>query len=122
MVPGADITAAGAALLAESGTIATLLPGPAFYLGAARYPAARLLIDSAAVAPQPATTRRPARRKTCKMMIVLACRNMHMPSAEAIAAAAINAAHALRRAETFGSLDAGKSADLRIMSVPDYRE
>jgi imidazolonepropionase len=45
-----------------------------------------------------------------------------MTPAEAITAASINAAHALGRASSIGSLEAGKSADLLILSVPDYRE
>ena len=40
---------------------------------------------------------------------------------EAIAAATINAAHAIRRADTVGSIEAGKQADLLVLSVPDYR-
>ena len=47
---------------------------------------------------------------------------MHMTPAEAVAAATINAAHAVRQAAATGSLEPGKSADLLILSVPDYRE
>jgi imidazolonepropionase len=45
-----------------------------------------------------------------------------MTAAEAIAASTINAAHALRRAASIGSIESGKSADLLMLSVPDYRE
>ncbi len=47
---------------------------------------------------------------------------MHMTPAEALSAATFNAAHALGRASSLGSLEAGKRADLLILSVPDYRE
>jgi imidazolonepropionase len=42
--------------------------------------------------------------------------------AQAIAAATINAAAAISRAETIGSLETGKQADLLILDVADYRQ
>jgi imidazolonepropionase len=45
-----------------------------------------------------------------------------MSPAEAIAAATINAAFALRRSTQIGSLATGKQADLAIFDVEDYRE
>ncbi len=57
-----------------------------------------------------------------QMTMALACRTLQMTAAEAIAASTINAAHALRRAGSIGSIEPGKSADLLMLSVPDYRE
>ena len=45
-----------------------------------------------------------------------------MTPAEAIAAATINGAHALRLAERKGSIEVGKDADLAVFEVEDYRE
>jgi len=45
-----------------------------------------------------------------------------MSPAEAIAAATINGAHALRCADRTGSLEPGKQGDLLILNVEDYRE
>jgi len=45
-----------------------------------------------------------------------------MTPAEAISAATINSAHALECADRVGSLELGKSADLVILNVTDYRE
>jgi imidazolonepropionase len=45
-----------------------------------------------------------------------------MLPAEAITAATINAAHALRMADRVGSLEPGKQADLVVLNVSDYRE
>jgi imidazolonepropionase len=45
-----------------------------------------------------------------------------MSPAEAIAAATINGAWALRVADRKGSIEAGKDADLAIFAVRDYRE
>jgi imidazolonepropionase len=57
-----------------------------------------------------------------QMMIALACGNMKMTPAEAVTAATINAAHAMSKASSTGSIEPGKSADLLILGVPDYRE
>ena len=60
--------------------------------------------------------------QSMQMSIALACRGLQMTPAEAITAATINAAHAIGRADTIGSIESGKSADLLMLSVPDYRE
>jgi imidazolonepropionase len=56
-----------------------------------------------------------------QFVIALACRAMKLTPAQAIAAATINAAHAIRRSDTIGSIEAAKQADMLILSVPDYR-
>ena len=53
--------------------------------------------------------------------LALACRYMRLTPAQAIAAATINAAAAIQRADRVGSLEAGKQADILILSVSDYR-
>ena len=45
-----------------------------------------------------------------------------MTPAEAITAATLNAAYALRREKQIGSLTVGKFADLAVFEVADYRE
>jgi imidazolonepropionase len=57
-----------------------------------------------------------------QFVLSLACTQMRMTPAEAITATTINAAHALRRADRLGSLEAGKQADLIVLDVEDYRE
>ena len=54
--------------------------------------------------------------------LALACRYMGLTPAQAIAASTINSAHAIRRADTIGSLEVGKQADILILSVSDYRQ
>ena len=56
------------------------------------------------------------------MAMSLACTQMRMSPAEAIAAAAINGAWALRIADRKGSIESGKDADLAVFDVDDYRE
>ena len=56
------------------------------------------------------------------MILSLACTQLRMTPAEAITAATLNAAYALRRSERVGSLEPGKQADLAVFEVEDYRE
>jgi imidazolonepropionase len=110
-------------LLARSSVVATLLPGANFHLGLERYPPARRLIDEGAAVAL-ATDFNPGTSPTVNMQFILAlaCSAMRMTPAEAVTAATINAAYALRRADRLGSLEPGKQADLAILAVDDYRE
>jgi len=112
-----------AAALGNASTIATLLPGSVFHLGLDRYAPARLLIENGAAVAL-ATDFNPGTSPTCSMPLVLslACTQMRMSPAEAISAATINGAHAVRRAESIGSLEPGKQADMIILNANDYRE
>jgi imidazolonepropionase len=56
------------------------------------------------------------------MAMSLACTHMKMSPAEAIAAATINGAWALRVADRKGTIEPGKDADLALFAVNDYRE
>jgi imidazolonepropionase len=109
--------------LASSDVVATLLPGANFHLGLRQYPPARKLIDAGAAVAL-ATDFNPGTSPTLNMQFIvsLACTQMRMTPAEAITASTINAAHALRRADRIGSLEAGKQADLIVLDVEDYRE
>jgi imidazolonepropionase len=110
-------------LLARSNTIATLLPGAPYFLGLTQYPAARKLIDGG-VAVALATDYNPGTSPATNMQMVLslACTQMKMSPAEAIAAATINGAHALRMSARKGSIEPGKDADFAIFAVRDHRE
>ena len=117
-ISGADIRA-----LARSNVVATLLPGSNFHLGLPFYPAARQLISAGAVVAL-ATDFNPGSSPTLNMQFILslACAQMRMTPAEAIAAATTNGAFALRRSARVGSIETGKQADLIVLDVNDYRE
>jgi imidazolonepropionase len=109
--------------LAKSGTVATLLPGCDFHLGQKRYAPARKLVEAGAIVAL-ATDFNPGTSPTLSMPMVLAlaCTQLRMTPAEAIAAATINAAYSLGRHGRVGSIEAGKQADLAVFEVADYRE
>ena len=117
------VNAADIRALAQSQTVATLLPGCDFHLGWREYAPARKLIESGAVVAL-ATDYNPGTSPTVSvpMVLSLACTQLRMTPAEAIAAATINAAYALRRYKRIGSLEVGKQADLAVFEVEDYRE
>ncbi|MGC1660086.1 MAG: imidazolonepropionase, partial [Candidatus Acidiferrales bacterium] len=109
--------------LALSNVVCTLLPGCCFHLGLAHYAPARELIAAGAIVGL-ATDFNPGTSPTVSMPMILslACTQMRMTPAEAIAAATINPAYSLRQHDRVGSLEVGKYADLAAFDVEDYRE
>src|SRR5258708_24022448 len=107
--------------LGKSETVATMLPGCDFHLGLERYAPARALIDAGAIVAV-ATDYNPGTSPTLSMPMILslACTQLRMTPAEAIASATINAAYSLRRDRQIGSLEAGKQADIAVFDVEDY--
>lgn len=113
----ADIVALG-----RSDTVAVSLPCTPFGLAEKDYTPAHKLIEADAILAL-ATDCNPGTswNESMQFVIALACRAMKLTPAQAIAAATINAAHAIRRSDSIGSIEVGKQADLLILSVPDYR-
>lgn len=116
------ITDAGIEALAESGTIATLLPGTAFFLGVDYAPARKLIERGLPIAL--ASDCNPGTCPTENLPLVgtMACTQMKMLPGEVVTALTLNAAAALGRSDRIGSLEVGKQADLVIYDVPDYRQ
>ena len=54
------------------------------------------------------------------MMMTLARSKMAFTAEEAITACTLNAAAAMARQESIGSIEPGKRADFALFSVPDY--
>ncbi len=106
------------AALADSGTVATLLPGAEFSTRSP-YPDARRLIDSG-VNVALATDCNPGSSFTTSMpfCIAVAVRDMHMTPAEALTAATVGGARALRRSD-IGRIEVGARADLVVLDAPD---
>jgi imidazolonepropionase len=115
------ISEAGIDALATSETVATLLPGTAFFLGVDYAPARRLIEQGAAVAL--ASDCNPGTCPTENLPLVgsMACTQMGMLPGEAVAALTLNAAAALNRSGRLGSLEVGKQADVILCDVPNHR-
>jgi imidazolonepropionase len=108
--------------LAQSETVAVGLPCTPFGLAEPDYTPAQDILEAGGMLAI-ATDLNPGTAwcENMQFAMALACRYMHLTPAQAIAAATINAAAAIGRAERIGSLEVGKQADLLILSVPDYR-
>ncbi|UTI44203.1 imidazolonepropionase [Niallia sp. RD1] len=106
--------------MAERDVIAVLLPGTAFFL-MAEFAEARKMIDSG-VAVALSTDANPGSSPTLSLPFImnLGCLKMGMTPEEVLTATTINAAHAIGRADTIGSLEKGKQADITIFNVPNY--
>ena len=105
--------------LAAGSTVATLLPGAEFSTRQP-YPDARRLLD-AGITVALATDCNPGSSFTTSMSfcIAVAVREMGMTPAEALAAATVGGAAALRR-DDIGSIEVGKRADLALLRSPSY--
>jgi imidazolonepropionase len=105
--------------LADSGTIATLLPGVEFSTRQP-YPDARRLLDAGVVVAL-ASDCNPGSSYTSSMplCVALAVREMRMTPAEAVYAATAGGAAALDR-DDVGALVPGKRADLVVLDAPTH--
>jgi imidazolonepropionase len=105
--------------LAGSHTVATFLPATDFSTRQP-YPDARRVIDAGATVAL-ATNCNPGSSFTTSMsfVIALAVRDLRMTAAEALAAATLGGARALRRSDV-GWLGPGSRADLVLLDAPSY--
>lgn len=115
------VSAAGMDALARSGTVAVLLPGTPFSLMQEdQAPARELLRRGVTVALgtdfNPGTSPTPS----MEAIVGLACRLLRLTPAEALRAATIGAAKAVRRDGETGSIEPGKRADLVVWDAPTY--
>jgi imidazolonepropionase len=108
--------------LAESDTVAIVIPAVNFNLGSAHFADARGMID-AGVALALATDNNPgsAPCPSLPLVMAIACRYQKLLPAEALNAVTINAAYAVGVGDRVGSLQIGKQADVLILNAPDYR-
>ncbi|WP_165996090.1 imidazolonepropionase [Bacillus sp. Cs-700] len=110
----------GIKAMAEAGVMGVLLPGTAFFL-MADFAQARKMID-AGVGVALSTDANPGSSPTLSLPFImnLGCLKMGMTPEEVLTATTINAAHAVGCADTTGSLETGKKADITIFDVPNY--
>ncbi len=113
------VTEKGIESMKKGGTIACLLPATSFYLGADYAPARKFIEAGVPVAL--ATDYNPGSCPSLNLQFVmnLGCLKDRMTPEEVLTAVTLNGAAAIGRAETHGSLEAGKRADLLIWNAAD---
>ncbi|XP_015230932.1 PREDICTED: probable imidazolonepropionase [Cyprinodon variegatus] len=111
-----EVTDEGIVAMAKAKTAAVLLPTTAYILRLPQ-PRARDMLDAGVIVALGSDFNPNA--YCCSMPVVmhLACVNMRMSMTEALAAATINAAFALGRSDTHGSLEVNKHGDLLILNA-----
>jgi imidazolonepropionase len=99
-------------------TVATLLPITALSLRAEYAPARKLIDAGCAVAIATDCNPGSAMSENMQFAITLAVIGMQMTPMEALTAATLNGAAALRRANTHGSIERNKLADFVLYDIP----
>ncbi|WP_420642898.1 imidazolonepropionase [Candidatus Leptofilum sp.] len=111
------------AKLADSDVVGIVLPAVNFNLGSHEFADARALIDAgAAIALSTDINPGSAPCPSQPLVMAIATRYQQLLPAEAMNAATINAAFGVGLADTVGSLDPGKQADLLLLNCTDYRQ
>lgn len=104
-------------------TVAVALPCTPFGLAEPGYtPAKKILAANGILALASDCNPGTAWNESMQFVIALACRSMGLTPAQAVAAATINAAAAVGRADRVGSVEIGKQADLVILDAADHRQ
>uniref|UniRef100_A0A8D1VYX9 Probable imidazolonepropionase n=1 Tax=Sus scrofa TaxID=9823 RepID=A0A8D1VYX9_PIG len=110
-----EVSDEGIAAMATARCAAILLPTTAYMLRL-KQPRARKMLDEGVIVALGSDFNPNAYCFSMPMVMHLACVNMRMSMPEALAAATINAAYALGRSHTHGSLEIGKQGDLIIIN------
>ena len=114
---------AGAIAMANSGTVAVLLPGAFYMLRETQKPPLSLLREHKvpiAIATDANPGSSPA--LSARLMMVMACQDFGLTPQEAIHGMTINAAKALGLDNEIGSLQIGKMSDLAVWNVKQPSE
>ncbi len=108
-------------VLLGSGTMPTLLPGAAFFLGMADPPARRMIDAGLPVAMASDYNPGSSPSGNMKFIVSLGCIRLKMLPEEAINAVTLNSAYAMGISETHGSITVGKKANIFITKkIPSY--
>ena len=109
----------GIAAMAEAGTVACCLPATSFYLGSTYAPVRDMIRAGVPVAL--ASDFNPGSCPSLNLQFVmnLGCLRYKMTPEEVLTAVTLNGAAAINRADSIGSLEPGKKADLVIWDAPD---
>ena len=104
--------------MAQSGVISTLLPATAFCLKEPFAPARKMIETGCAVALASDLNPGSCFTNNIPLLVALGCIHMGMSIEEVITALTINGAAAVGRADTIGSIEKGKKADIIMLKYP----
>jgi imidazolonepropionase len=113
--------AEGVRALAASDVVGVLLPASALFLGRPMPPGRALVDAGAAVALATDFNPGSAFCESLPLVCSLACTQVGLSPAEALAACTVNAAHVLGLAARKGRIAPGFDADLVLLDAPDWR-
>jgi imidazolonepropionase len=109
------------AALLGSGTMPTLLPGAAFFLGMTDPPARRMIEAGLPLAMASDYNPGSSPSGNMKLVVSLGCIRLRLLPEEAINAVSLNAAYAMGLSDTHGSITVGKKANVFITKkIPSY--
>ncbi|XP_045602226.2 probable imidazolonepropionase [Procambarus clarkii] len=114
-----EISKEGIAAMATAGTVGVLLPTTAHILRL-KPPPARAMIDGGVPVALGTDFNPNAFCLSMPVVMHMACVILRMTLKEALIAATLHAAHALRKAHSHGSIEPGKMADLVIVDAPRW--
>lgn len=114
-----EVSDEGIKAMAESGTVAVILPTTAYILRLPS-PPVRKMIDEGVIVALGTDFNPNAFCLAMPTVMHLAAVNQGMSLSEVFAAATINAAHSIGRSATHGSIEVGKVADLLIIDAPRW--
>ena len=109
--------------MAAAGVTPVLLPGTTFFLGSDIYAPARKMIEEG-LKPAIATDFNPGSSMTESLQIILtiACLKLKLTPLEAFEGVTLNAAKALNRSDSIGSLEPGMKADIVIWNADNHKQ
>ena len=103
-------------------TVAVLLPGVSFFLDYQFAPARKLIDNDAIVALATDYNPGSSHIQNLQLIMSLAAIKMKMKIEEILNAVTINAAKAISKEKSVGSIEPGKQADFAVFDVKDYSE
>ncbi|KAH9503599.1 putative imidazolonepropionase [Bulinus truncatus] len=114
-----EISESGIQAMAKAGSVAVALPTTAYNLRL-RPPPVRKMIDAGVIVCLGSDFNPNAHCMAMPVVMNLACVTMNMSMPEALVAATLNAAHALGRSGTHGSLEVGKVGNMILLQAPSW--
>jgi imidazolonepropionase len=108
--------------LSNSDTVSVLLPGVSFFLNHQYAPARKLIEHNAIVALATDFNPGSSHISSLSLIMSIAALKMKMTIEETISAVTINAANALCREKSIGSIEIGKKADFAVFDTSDYAD